>query len=177
MTGGIAEGKSTVVGFLSDLGLTVWSADEVVRELWAQPDLLRQICDALDLPMEAPRTTIHEKIATSVDARRMLNAFFHPLIYERMMDARAQVYEVPLLIEACLHPLFEQVWVVTCGEEEQSKRLLARFGNSVLADSVRRIHLPTRAKCAFADKVIRTNCPLSNVKLAVNEAAIKTFGL
>lgn len=176
VTGGVAEGKSTVVGFLSELGVSTFSADQAVKELWQNPEVISQICSALNLSENAPKSAILEAMSQDWNARRLVNSFFHPLVWERMEESDAQVFEVPLLLEACLQAHFSRVWVVTCGPDEQLKRLTDRLGNRTLAESVRSLQLSGRVKLAFADETIRTNCEISSVKESTLQAAQREFG-
>lgn len=79
--------------------------------------------------------------------------------------------EIPLLIEACLQGGFDRVWVVTCGADEQRRRLVERLGGEAGAEALLGSQLPTRAKIPFADVVIRTNQPEWSVKRDVALAA------
>lgn len=171
VTGGIAEGKSTVVGFLRDLGVSVVSADDTARELWNDPRIQDQISVRLGLPVPLSREAVREQIAEDPLARRAVNQVFHLPVTERLLQHPAQVAEVPLLIEACLQSLFDHVWVVTCGPEIQMERLVERVGNRVHAELLIETQLATCVKCAFADHVIRTDQPLSTVKHVVEALA------
>ncbi len=49
ITGGIAEGKSTVLEVLRSEGLRVLSADEIVRQLWSERSTLDSLSQLLSL--------------------------------------------------------------------------------------------------------------------------------
>lgn len=163
ITGGIAEGKSTIVDFLSAKGLQTFSADQAVRLLWEDSDIRSDALTILELPFSAEKFQIHEKISSDVLARRRLNAFFHPLVQSQIHASRADVFEVPLLIEACMYPLFQRVWVVTCGPQLQRERLVSRKIPPEIADKILSSQLSTRAKIPFAHAVFRTNLDLNDV--------------
>lgn len=176
VTGGIAEGKSTVVGFLSDLGLRTFSADECVRELWTRPGVTEAVAEALDLSPAAGKQDILSAIALNAEARRAVNSVFHPLVFEEMEKSSAQVFEIPLLIETCLVGHFQEVWVVTCGPEEQAERLRKRGLEPEKIAVVMQMQLRTRAKLPFGDEVVRTNQPMSSVRETI-ETALRRSGL
>lgn len=157
VTGGIAEGKSTLVDFLSTLGFTTWSADRVVRDLWTDPEIASQALRVLDLPPESDSNAIRSRILESTAARRALNALLHPHVMHSLETSNAEVYEAPLLIETCIHGLFHRVYVVESGRPEQERRLASRGLSQAHIDAILSSQLPTRAKACFADQVFRTN--------------------
>ena len=101
-------------------------------------------------------------------------------MHSRIMDAidasGAEFVEVPLLIETCQQGRFDEVWVVTCGADEQRKRLMQRYGESVRVDEILATQLPTEAKIPFADVVIRTNCEPEAVSRSVSKALARRSG-
>lgn len=171
ITGGIAEGKSTVVGYLRELGCNVVSADEVAKRLWDDPRVQDKVSVLFKMPVPLDRETVRQRITDDVEARRSLNSVFHPRTTSGILESPAAVAEVPLLIEACLQGLFARVWVVTCGPELQLERLTARLGDPALARAMIATQLPSCVKCAFADHVIRTDQPVSSVKQLVESLA------
>jgi dephospho-CoA kinase len=156
ITGGIAEGKSTVLGYLSDAGFAVESSDRLAAEIFRSGPVQAGVATLLGIappvPPEALRTALGDD-----SVRRGVNALTHPLILEAIDSSPATFFEVPLLVEACLQGLFERVWVVTCGPQEQLRRLAARLGSEAAATALIRTQLTSRAKLPFADRLIRTN--------------------
>ncbi len=172
VTGGIAEGKSTIVGFLSSLGFSTWSADEVVRRLWSNPDISSEALKSLNLPPEATKAEIVAALGASQEKRRALNQLFHPLVLRDMELSNAEVYEVPLLIESCLQKNFLRVWVAYAGESVQRQRMAERGLTEEAAEAILAAQLPTRAKTPFADQEFRTNLSRESVSDAVTQAAM-----
>ena len=178
ITGGIAEGKSTVLGYLNEVGYRTASADEVAREVFHRPDVLRQIEAAFGT---ADRAELRRRLGADAGARRTLNALLHLPTWAALEQLEVEVVEVPLLVEAALFSHVAGVWVVTCGEEEQRRRLRERLPGEEGAtrertiDELLQVQLPTRVKNAFADRVIRTNLPEADVRREVLEAAKQDF--
>src|SRR5690349_7564455 len=171
LTGGIAEGKTTLLRMLSEQGLSTASADEVAREVFDDPLVRYEIGQRLGMTEPIDRDSVRQTIERSPEKRRTLNEVTHPEILARLISQNADVVEVPLLIETCLQSLFERVWVATCGPDEQERRLVERLGD---ADRARRLvssQLPSLVKCAFADRVIRTDRPLTSVLREAEELA------
>lgn len=173
VTGGIAEGKSTVVGYLRDAGYSTASADEAAREVFGSPDVQAFVSDRLG---SSDPARVREAVASDASFRRSFNRLTHPKILAKLDDLEADVVEVPLLIEACLQQRFDRVWVVTCGPQEQLRRLVERLGDVPSAESLLATQLPSRVKIPFADCIVRTNLPEETVRGYVLDAVIASLG-
>jgi len=171
VTGGIAEGKSTVLQMLADNGWRTLSADQVAAEVRSRPEVQRDLPRALGLPSLDDRVALREVLATEPTLRRALNLQLHQLIWDEILAREPEAVEVPLLVETALTGWCERIWVVTCRPSEQRRRLLERLGDERAVDQLLHAQLPTRAKCAFADAVIRTNSPIDSVREIVERLA------
>jgi dephospho-CoA kinase len=176
ITGGIAEGKSTVLGYCADAGRTVLSSDDVARLVFEEQAVQERLAALLDVPVPVDRAALRSRLAAAPELRRSVNAVMHEPIARTIIEAKADVVEVPLLIETALHPHFERVWVVTCGHDLQVSRLASRLGSEKEALGLMNAQLPTRSKLAFADLIIRTNFDQETVKRNVIEALEIEFG-
>lgn len=157
VTGGIAEGKSTVLAVLAELGFRCASADEVVRELWEDVDFRDRTFRSLGFSGPFDRERLREAIASDAEIRRSLNRLVHPEVWARLRTREVEAVEVPLLVEACLTAAFPRIWVVTCGPAEQRRRLAHRLGSEERARALIGTQIRTRAKLPFGDAVIRTD--------------------
>jgi len=166
LTGGLAEGKSTILNWISEAGVRTASADAVVEELWEDQEFVREIGLLLGIPMPT-KAVVRDTVATDLQKRHQLNAWMHPLVWGRLLHSGAQVVEVPLLIETCIQDRFDKVWVATCGLEEQRRRLFERLGSYEAVDGALSTQLQTSVKLAFADRIFRTNIPRSDVQQLV----------
>jgi dephospho-CoA kinase len=175
ITGGIAEGKSTVIGYLDDLGFETTSADVVAREVLADPAIQQRVASLTNLPSPIDKAALRELIAASPEIRRGVNAIMHPEIVRRLDSSASTFFEVPLLIETCRYFEFDQVWVVTCGREEQLIRLRQRYADEVQVQAIIRTQIASDVKEIFADRVIRTNFPPETVRHMVSEATASIF--
>lgn len=169
ITGGIAEGKSTVLAMLADAGWRTASADDLAREVMAEIAVQASLAEILGASPPVAPALLREAMARDPEMRRQVNSLTHPRIARAMLGSNANFIEVPLLIEACLQGSFESVIVVTCGPEEQLRRLTERLGDGQAARSMLAMQLPTRSKAPFSDDLIRTNQPLDIVRQLVNE--------
>ncbi len=176
ITGGIAEGKSTVLSYLRDLGYKVASADEVARQVFESEPVQKSLAELLAVPGSVSPADLREHLFENSDLRRKVNALMHPEILRRLAELNSDFVEIPLLIETCMQGKFRHVWVVTCGPEEQRKRLAERFGKDTDLDAILSSQLPTEVKCAFADLIVRTNRPPEDVNRFITAAARRTVG-
>lgn len=176
ITGGIAEGKSTVVGYLQSLGYRTASADALAREVFLDEEVQAKLATLIGVELPVTPEALRAAIGANVKLRRETNRIMHPQVREKLRRVEADFVEVPLLIEACIQSDFDEVWVVTCGREEQFRRLEARVGRG---EAVKLIgtQLPSEVKESFADHVIRTNRPeeavFQDVRAFARAAAVR----
>ncbi len=170
LTGGIAEGKSTVLRWFEEWGARSISLDQIARSLSAPQGALWQAIVAefgqvYLLPSgELNRRQLGEAVFANGVLRRRLNRVSHPLILQQMHleiteiqrcdPSAVVVVEVPLLIECALYTRFDRVVVVEAGEHLQRMRLMA--GGLSEEETLRRLksQLPARVKRIFADWVV-----------------------
>jgi len=182
ITGGVAEGKTTVLNLFRDLGARTLSADAVVAnlmrpgtDLWNQ--LIRQFGSEI---AEADGTLRRDRLAglafAAPYARRQLNALVHPAVVHAVQRWIAEqppsqfplMIEVPLLIEVAWQGWFDGIVVVCATPSLQRQRLLARGLPKPLVQQILRSQLPTRCKVPFADWQIRTHRSLEWVAQQVH---------
>jgi dephospho-CoA kinase len=152
ITGPIGCGKSTVAGWLEELGAQAIDADEVARAVTApgEPTLdaviarfgerYRRPDGALD------RAALAELVFRDPAALRELEAITHPAVRARIgRQLRANedagigvtVIEAIKLVDGPLAALCDEIWLVTCDAAAQRERLLGRGTDA--ADADRRI--------------------------------------
>ena len=180
LTGGIATGKSTVGSILRELGIPVYSADQLAHDAirkgtplyhqilaeWGQ-ELLRE-------DGEIDRKQLGKIVFADAAERRKLEGMIHPVVIaeiQRMISEGKQrgepvlVFEVPLLFEVNLEGLFDLVWVVSLPPEEQLNRLMRR-DRLTRAEAIQRVNaqLPLAIKEGKADAVINDQFDLDTVR-------------
>ena len=192
LTGGISSGKSTVSGFLAELGAVVINADDVGHEAF-KPDTQgwREVVAAfgkgiLKANGEIDRNKLGEIVFADSEALIRLNHIVHPLVYE-MVKAQLEEYrrrgvgvvvlEVPLLIdvplankagEPSLLDEVDEVWVTVAPESVVLERLKNRSELSEPESLARiRSQLPSEERLKRADVVIDTDCSLTELRARV----------
>jgi dephospho-CoA kinase len=141
LTGPIGCGKSTVAGWLGELGAIVVDADQVAREVVEPGE--PALADALDAfgPAVAAadgsldRAALARIVFSDPVALARLEAIVHPAVRPRILDhitratqagARAVVVEAIKLVEGGLAALCDEVWLITCDPAAQRARLTSR---------------------------------------------------
>jgi dephospho-CoA kinase len=172
VTGGIGTGKSTVCGFLRELGAEVIDADRVGKQiLMPGKPAYHKVIERFGEGILAADGTVDRKalgriIFDDSAARRDLDALTHPAIKDEV-DAKFAEYatrgdcvvalEAPLLYEAGIENTVNEVWVVACGPEEQLQRVMDRGFTREEAEARIAAQMPLHEKIRRADKVIITD--------------------
>ncbi len=185
LTGGMATGKSTVAGRLRARGLPVIDADALAREVVApRTDGLDAVVRAfgpsiLDPTGRLDRKALAQIVFADAGARRTLEAITHPRI-GALVAARAAAldasgvalacYEAALIVENGAADRFRPLVVVTCPEDVQLARIVARDG-ATLEQALARIRAqrPMAEKIAAADYVIDNDGPLERTLARTDE--------
>ncbi len=193
LTGGIGSGKSTVSGFLAELGATVIDVDKVWHgalkpdtEIWwgvvavFGNDILKQ-------DGEIDRKKLGKIVFGNPEALARLNNIMQPWMYETVkaqleeyqrQGAGVVVLELPLLVEVplslkagepSLSDELDEVWV-TVAPESTVLRRLKKLGLSEPESLARiRSQVPSEERVKHADVVIDTDCSLDELKKKVRE--------
>jgi dephospho-CoA kinase len=193
LTGGIASGKSTVSYMLRELGAEVIDADLVAKEV-IEPgtDAWRELVSEFGpLILNRDRSINRRRLGRLVfgDPNRVkrLNALTHPRIVSRIAgriaaaraaaaaaaprgpgETRVLVVDAPLLIEAGMTALVDQVWVVVVDSDTQVKRLMAR-DHFTFQEALNRLsaQMPPEEKARLADVVIDNRGPVERTRAQV----------
>ncbi|MDM7460531.1 MAG: dephospho-CoA kinase [bacterium] len=180
ITGGVAEGKTTILRMFEALGAHTLSSDAIVATL-TRPgtELCRQLIKEFGPSIVAAdgtlaRGALAQQAFSEPRLRRRLNQLIHPAVMralraqlDALETASLVVVEVPLLIEAALQGAFDGVIVAQATPALQRQRLLQRGVSWQQAQRILRAQLPTRAKTAFADWTVRTHRTLEQVEAQV----------
>ncbi len=181
LTGSIACGKSTVSGYLRELGYFVADADAISRSLTAPggqalPLLRKAFGDGIFDGDVLSRQRLGRLVFGDAEKRGRLNAILHPLIIRTVHDELAAhdapdtlVFgDVPLLYECGMAHMFDRIFVVSASRETQIARLLMRDGLS-REDAQRRIdaQMPLERKRALADAVIDSDGSIEDTRAQV----------
>lgn len=137
LTGGLASGKSTVAGWLSDAGYRVVDADRVVAELYApEAPGARAVTELFGEAVLAEDGSVdHHAVAARVfrdeEELHRLEAAIHPLVREHFAEVAqgtdgVAVLEATLLVEAGYAPDFDLVVSVEADPKARLERAVGR---------------------------------------------------
>jgi dephospho-CoA kinase len=149
LTGPIGCGKSTVGGWLRELGAVIVDADAIARTVTApgEPALaavLARFGPAYRRPDGSlDRAALGRLVFTDPVALRDLESIVHPAVRPRIegavaaaeaAGAPAVVVEAIKLVEAGHAASCDEVWLVTCDAADQRRRLIERGSPADEAD-------------------------------------------
>ncbi|MEU8144159.1 dephospho-CoA kinase [Nonomuraea sp. NPDC048901] len=181
LTGGIGSGKSEVSKRLAARGAVVIDADKIAREVVepGTPGLARVVAVFGDEVLHPDGSLNREKLGAIVfadpDKLATLNGIVHPLVGERVADLQRQtaddaimVYDVPLLAENRLAPMYDVVIVVDAADEVRIARLAEHRGMPEHDAKARIAAQATRQdRLAIADIVIDNEDDLDDLEARV----------
>ena len=156
LTGPILSGKSTALAYFKEAGVPVISCDEVVRQLYTRPAVLKKIKTALGTadPAELARWVFQQPAK-----RTRLEHILHPLVLKevRAFIKRAPrglvVVEVPLLFEAGWEKWVDLTLCVLADPRSLAARLKERRLTRAQYQARLKNQLPPLEKAARADIV------------------------
>lgn len=174
LTGGIATGKSFVLGVLHELGCEVMDADQTAREVVepGQPAFKEIIANfgneivGEDGKLDRPK--LGAIIFNNAAQREKLNSIVHPKVFEAQAGWLAEIesrnpqaiviVDAALMIETGSYQRFDKLIVVYCEPKIQLERLMAR-NNLTLDEATVRIssQMPSSEKLKFANFTINTS--------------------
>jgi dephospho-CoA kinase len=189
ITGNIACGKTAVGKMLLELGAERYiDADAVVHRLYesGQP-IAVQVAEAFGPSVVAADGSVDRKalgalVFQDADAMRRLEAIVHPAVGKALLDELSKVspggiaiIDAVKLLEGGSAALAQSKWLVTCPEEQELARLMAR---NLLSEEEARTRLlaqpPLAPKFALVDEVIDNGGSLEETQRQV-AAAFERF--
>jgi dephospho-CoA kinase len=188
LTGGIASGKSTVLGMLEERGAQILDSDEMAHKVvepgqQAWREIVEHFGDEILLPdRNIDRQKLAEVIFHDPHERMVLNSITHPRIFELMAGELRElqdevgedgviVLDIPLLIEANAEGIFDYNLVVDASPEIQVERLIAQRGYTAEEAWARiRSQAPRDERLKSADFVIHNDRGLQELEFEVDKA-------
>jgi len=187
LTGNIASGKSTVAGWLSEVGCQVLDADRLSHECLRPGEATHErVVAAFGEAILVHDGTIDRRalgvlVFADAEARGRLEAILHPAIRDheqrwaeeiaRRVERAILVTEAALLYETGSASRYDRMVVVTAPDEIRLQRLVSK---GLPADDARTrmgAQMPQKEKAARADYVINNGTTLESLRDATQQVA------
>jgi dephospho-CoA kinase len=179
LTGSIASGKSSVLRIFAELGVPVFSSDDVVHELYRSEAVapIEALFPGTVQNGEVDRAELSRRLLGAPDKLEALEAIVHPLVRARIArfldeaaatGARLAVVDIPLLFETGYPYGLDRVAVTVAPDTILRERALARPGMTVeKLDAVLARQLPQAEKRKRADYILDTSGTMADTRNAV----------
>jgi len=182
LTGGIASGKSTVSNYLAELGAIIIDADKIAHEIMEKgKPAYWQVIEAFGRGIlaengEIDRSRLGKIVFNDPEQKKTLEEITHPQVIremrEKIEEYRAEnkviVLDIPLLFEAGLEFMVDEIWVVYVDRETQLQRLMARDGLSYQEANIRiQAQMSLEEKRELADFLIDNRSTIEDLKRKV----------
>jgi dephospho-CoA kinase len=187
LTGGIATGKSTVANYLATTyNLPILDADIYARDaVSVGSPILSQIAEKYGTEIilsdgNLNRAKLGEIIFNQPEERCWVEGVIHPYVrncFDKAINessANTLILVIPLLFEANLENLVNQIWVVSCSSQQQKERLIER-NNLTPEQAAARINsqLPIAEKIARADVVLDNSANLESLLRQIDKVLLQ----
>jgi len=187
LTGGLGSGKTTVAKVFETLGIPVFYADEVSKQITdTEPVVKKQLKAAFGTDLykndKLDRAALAKLIFTNKEAIKIVNSIIHPAVAKAFMDwANHQktpyvLQEAAILFETGGYKRFDKMVLVSAPKELRIERIKARNNWSLIEIEQRMANQWEESqKIPLADFVILNDGskPLLPQILAIHENLVR----
>lgn len=170
LTGNIGSGKSTVARIFSTLGIPVFNADMVAKDLYTDGDVVKELVELFGSNILSSKQKINTKklaaiIFSDKKALKSINRLIHPKVlkkYNNWLDTHSSneyiIHESAILFENSLQDRFDYIITVTANQDLRIERVMDRDGIARDKVLVRiKNQMSDKEKCDLSDFVISNN--------------------
>ena len=137
LTGGIGSGKSTVINYFKELGITCYQADDEAKKLMnSDKGLIKKIKnsfgDSIYINSKLDRKKLSTIDFTDKQKLELLNSIVHPYVnrhFENYCKGLEDIYiikEVAIIFETGTQNKFDKIILVRAPKEDRVKRIIKR---------------------------------------------------
>ncbi len=170
ITGGIGSGKSTVCKVFRTMGIPVFEADQVARQLQNNdPGVRQEIINLFGPDVYLPDQTIDRKYLASIVFKNpllleQLTGIVHPAVQKafydwyKKQDSPYIIHEAAILFESGFYKIMDKTITVVTDEAQRIQRVMKR--NNITLEAVKeriRNQWSDEDRMKLADFVIRNN--------------------
>lgn len=171
LTGGIGSGKSTVINYFKELGITCYQADDEAKKLMnSDKGLIKKIKnsfgDSIYINSKLDRKKLSAIVFTDKQKLELLNSIVHPYVnrhFENYCKSLEDIYiikEVAIIFETGTQNKFDKIILVRAPKEDRVKRIIKR-DKCNRQDAVNRIN----NQIADDDKIDQCDFIIDNINL------------
>ena len=179
LTGGIGSGKSTVINYFKELGITCYQADDEAKKLMnSDKGLIKKIKnsfgDSIYINSKLDRKKLSTIVFTDKQKLELLNSIVHPYVnrhFENYRKGLEDIYiikEVAIIFEIGTQNKFDKIILVRAPKEDRVKRIINR-DKCNRQDAINRIN----NQIADDDKADQCDFIIDNINL--EEISNKVF--
>ncbi len=162
ITGSLASGKTTASKYLSLRRGPLFSADNVVKNLYKKKNFQMRIIKKLSLNNKSNlKSNIKKKIYNNSSIINKLEKIIHPLVRRQMRNfikknrkKKFIFLEIPLLIESKLTKNFDVIFFIKAKKSTRLKRFCSKGGNKKLFHILDRKQLSDAKKTKQCDHIV-----------------------
>lgn len=190
LTGNIASGKSTVAKVFKELGVAVFNADTVAKQITlkgtkAYNEIVQHFGTiVLTQEQQLDRKKLRDIIFNQEKERIWLEQLLHPEIRQHLEYAVASckgpysIVEIPLLKNRIHYPYIQRVLVVISSIEIQVQRIIDRDKcTESQALSIIATQPSINERLAYADDILENNLDLEHLKHAIQQLHLNYLAL
>lgn len=179
LTGNIGCGKSSLSDIFRAEGIKIIDADIIARQIYEDEKLLSKVYETFGNDIKNEDGSLNRKalgrIVFSDDKKLIqLNKLTHPVIRQKVSDEIEEyksqneeivILDAALLVESDYLNFIDKLLVVTCKENIQIERIIAR-DNCSIEEALDRIksQMSQENKVKYADYVIDNSATLSELR-------------
>ena len=171
LTGGIGSGKSTVINYFKELGITCYQADDEAKKLMnSDKGLIKKIKnsfgDSIYINSKLDRKKLSAIVFTDKQKLELLNSIVHPYVnrhFENYCKGLEDIYiikEVAIIFEIKTQNKFDKIILVRAPKEDRVKRIINR-DKCNRQDAINRIN----NQIADDDKIDQCDFIIDNINL------------
>ena len=171
LTGGIGSGKSTVINYFKELGITCYHADDEAKKLMnSDKGLIKKIKnsfgDSIYINSKLDRKKLSAIVFTDKQKLELLNSIVHPYVnrhFENYCKGLEDIYiikEVAIIFEIGTQNKFDKIILVRAPKEDRVKRIINR-DKCNRQDAINRIN----NQIADDDKIDQCDFIIDNINL------------
>ena len=172
ITGSLASGKSTVARLISRNKYPIFSADNIVKNLYKKRIFISKVKKQFNFKNTRDlKNKIKNLIKKDKKILKKLELIIHPLVRKEMgvfmkkkKNIKITIFEIPLLIESKLTRYFDLIVFVGAKKNIRLRRYIAKGGNKKIFTILEKRQSKSSKKIKISDHVIYNNKSIKNLK-------------